>query len=184
MDLPLLGATRIYMKKIIFLSLLFAGLGNLQSQENQLSFFEPLVGKTWSAEGNWGDGSKFKQDITFRYDLGQTLVIADSNGYTNKEQTIYGPRNHGLRKFDAASNTIKFWEFDVFGGVTEGTVTAKGKDIVYTYAYGESLVTDYWEFVDDNTYNFIVGSYENGEWKQKYLSTQFTTPKTSEPKHD
>ncbi|MCL6266175.1 hypothetical protein [Flagellimonas myxillae] len=171
------------MKTITFLSLLFAGLFHLQAQE-PLSIFQPLMGKTWSAEGSWGNGQKFKQDIIFWFDLNQKLVIVESNGYTNMEQTTYGPRNHGIRQYDEASKTIKFWEFDVFGGVTEGTVIAKGKDIIYTYAYGETVVTDYWEFVDDNTYNFIVGSYENGEWKQKYLSTQFTTPKTSEPKHD
>ncbi|WP_422351292.1 hypothetical protein [Flagellimonas sp.] len=171
------------MKKILVLSLLLAGFLNAQAQE-PLSVFEPLMGKTWSAEGNWGDGSKFKQDINFRYDLNKKLVIAESNGYTNREQTTYGPRNHGIRQYDEASKTIKFWEFDVFGGVTEGTVIANGKDIIYTYAYGESLVTDYWEYIDDHTYNFIVGSYENGEWKQKYLSTQFTTAKATEPKQD
>ena len=68
---------------------------------------------------------------------------------------------------------MRFWEFDVFGGVTEGTVEFEDKDIVYTYKYGESIVTDYWQYVDENTYNFTVGSRENGEWKQKYLETKF-----------
>ncbi len=163
------------------LSLLFAGLLHLQGQENQLSMFDPFIGKTWSAEGNWGDGSAFKQDITFRYDLNRSLVVAEANGHTNEERTTYGPRNHGLRKYDAQTGTVKFWEFDVFGGVTEGTLVSKGKDLIYTYAYGESVVTDYWEYEDDYTYNLTIGSYENGEWKKKYLSTQFTTPKGSEP---
>ncbi|WP_431123850.1 VOC family protein [Flagellimonas flava] len=167
------------MKKITILSLLFAGLLHLQAQDNPLSMFDPLIGKTWSAEGNWGDGSVFKQDITYRYDINNVLVIAEADGHTNQERTTYGPRNHGIRKYDKGSGTIKFWEFDVFGGVTEGTVIAKGKDIIYTYAYGESAVTDYWEYVDDHTYNLTVGSYEDGEWKQKYLKTQFkAAPKT------
>lgn len=146
-------------------------------QQNKLSLFDNLIGKTWKAEGKWGDGSKFKQEIEFKYSLDSTLIVTEALGFTNKEQTVYGPRNHGIRKFDEQSNTIKFWEFDVFGGVTEGTVKSKGRDIIYTYAYGESTVTDYWQYVDAHTYDFIVGDFENGQWKQKYLSTQFTTAK-------
>ncbi len=148
-----------------------------QAQQSKLVLFDNLIGKTWKAEGNWGDGSKFKQEIKFQYSLDSTLVITNALGYTNKEQTTYGPRNHGVRSFDAESNTIKFWEFDIFGGVTEGTVKNVGKDIVYIYAYGESTVTDYWQYVDAYTYNFTIGDFENGLWKQKYLTTQFTAPK-------
>lgn len=146
-------------------------------QQDKLSLFDNLIGKTWKAQGSWGDGSKFKQEIEFKYSLDSTLIVTEALGFTNKEQTVYGPRNHGIRKFDEQSNTIKFWEFDVFGGVTEGTVKSVGKDIVYTYVYGESTVTDYWQYVNAHTYNFTVGDFENGQWKQKYLSTQFTAAK-------
>ena len=147
-------------------------------QDAKLSIFDNLVSKTWKAEGKWGDGSKFVQEITFSYDLDKKIVIAESVGFVDKAQTKLGPRNHGIRQFDTATNTIKFWEFDVFGGLTKGTVFAEGKNIVYQYKYGNSVVTDMWEYVDDSTYNFKVGSYENGEWKQVYLSTQFVELKT------
>ncbi|RDY62066.1 hypothetical protein DX873_06430 [Flagellimonas nanhaiensis] len=107
------------------------------------------------------------------------LVTAKSKGFTDREQTIYGPRNHGIRKYDSRTNSIKFWEFDIFGGTTEGTVKSKGKDIIYTYSYGESVVTDYWAYVDDHTYDFTVGSYEDGEWKQTYITTQFKAEKNN-----
>ena len=143
------------------------------SQKSELSIFDNLVGKTWAAEGNWGDGSKFKQEVRFRFGLNKTLVIANSKGFVDKEQTKIGMRNHGIRQFDKASNTINFWEYDVFGGRTEGTVYAEGKNIIYQYSYGETVVTDMWEYVDDTTYNFIVGSYANGKWQQTFLKTQF-----------
>ena len=160
---------------------MIAGLLCLQNyaQENRLSVFDNLIGKTWKAEGNWGDGSQFKQETTFRYSLDSTLVIAESKGFTNREQTEYGPRNHGIRKFDAQSNGIKFWEFDIFGGTTEGVVKIRDKDIVYTYSYGASTVTDYWEYVDENTYNFTVGSFKEGVWEQTYLKTQFISQQDS-----
>ncbi|MEO9511558.1 MAG: VOC family protein [Flavobacteriaceae bacterium] len=168
------------MKKYLLL-LVLPLFAHVNAQQDHLALFKNLVGKKWIAEGAWGDGTKFKQEIEFEYRLNGTLVFANSKGFTNKEQTAYGPRNHGIRKFDADTNTIKFWEFDVFGGVTEGTVQSNGKNIIYTYAYGESVLTDYWEYVDDNTYNFTVGAYENGIWQQKHLSTQFSAPKINSP---
>lgn len=150
----------------------------LKAQQRALSVFEPLMGRTWEANGTWGDGTNFKQEIAFEYSLDSTLVITQSKGFTNQEQSRYGHRNHGIRKLDNASNTIVFWEFDVFGGVTQGKVTCEGKNIYYQYPYGESVVTDLWEFIDHNTYNFIVGDYSEGEWKQKYLETQFIASKT------
>ncbi|WP_128755271.1 hypothetical protein [Aquimarina sediminis] len=146
-------------------------------QDSKLSLFDNLVGKIWKAEGNWGDGSKFKQEIRLRYSLDSTVVVVNSIGFINKEQTELGERNHGIRQFDAKSDSIKFWEFDVFGGRTEGVVLSEGNNILYQYQYGESYVTDMWQYVDDSTYNFKVGNYENGTWKQVYLSTQFKATK-------
>ncbi len=148
------------------------------AQESDLSVFKPFTGKTWKAEGNWGDGTKFKQEIEFKFDLDSTIVITKSNGFTNKEQTKYGPRNHGVRKYDDTTKTILFWEFDVFGGVTEGIVKINGKNLIYQYEYGDSVVTDMWEYIDDNTYTFKVGNYQEGQWKQVYLETQFKVSNT------
>ena len=139
--------------------------------------FDNLVGKSWKASGNWGDGNKFNQEIKFDYSLDSTIVIAKSIGFINKEQTKLGLRNHGIRQYDKITKSIKFWEFDVFGELTKGSVFSEGKNIVYQYTYGTSTITDMWEYVDDSTYNLIVGTYENGEWKQVYLSTKFKKTK-------
>jgi catechol 2,3-dioxygenase-like lactoylglutathione lyase family enzyme len=145
----------------------------INAQENtKLSGFNNLIGKTWKAEGLWGDGSKFKQEITLKYALDSTIIITNSKGFINPEQTEYGNRNHGIRKYDATGKII-FWEFDVFGGVTKGTVKLEDKNILYEYEYGDSKVTDIWEYVDENTYNFKVGNYSDGKWSQVYLETQF-----------
>ncbi|MCD2258488.1 hypothetical protein [Psychroserpens luteolus] len=147
-------------------------------QDKDLSIFENLVDKTWSAEGQWeNNGPKFKQDVHFSFDLERSVVIAKSKGFVNKEQTEFGDRNHGVRHYDKTTNTIKFWEFDVFGNVTKGKVLAEGKNIIYQYQYGESIITDMWEYVDDSTYNFKVGSYYNGTWEQVYLNTVFKEQK-------
>lgn len=159
------------MKKILWLILLLPSL--LMSQENPLDIFKPLENYTWSAEGKWGDGSKFKQDINFEFSLDNKLVKVESMGFTDKEQTKYGLRNHGIRQYDPKINQIRFWEFDVFGGLTEGIVEADGKNIISKYNYGGTFVTEMWIYKDENSYNFIVGIYDEGEWKQKFLDTEF-----------
>ncbi|WP_350286082.1 VOC family protein [uncultured Croceitalea sp.] len=129
--------------------------------------------KTWYAEGNWGDGSKFKQEITFKYGLDSTVVFTEAKGFADRQQTKYGDRNHGIRRFDVADGKLHFWEFDVFGGLTQGEVTFNDKNIIYTYNYQGAAVTDAWEYVNANTYNFKVGNWSDGKWNQIYLETQF-----------
>ncbi len=157
-------------------SLLFVLIGlsySLNAQKSPLTAFEPFMGKTWKAEGAWGDGSVFKQETSFRYSLDSTVVIAKSLGFTNREQTSYGLRNYGIRQYDSATSTFKFWEFDTFGGLTTGQVVISGKNILYQYQYGGTALTDMWEYVNDSTYVFKVGNYEKGQWKQIFLETQF-----------
>lgn len=155
-----------------FLFLMFLPLLSF-GQENPLSIFKPLEPYIWQAEGQWGDGSTFKQEIHFEFALNDNLVTVTSLGFTNAEQTEYGPRNHGVRQFDPASNSIRFWEFDVFGGITEGQVEGIDKNIVYTYSYQGTALTEMWIHKEETTYEFIVGVYDEGEWKQKFLVTEF-----------
>ena len=160
------------MKNITFIVILLISIMTY-GQESQLSIFDNLVGKTWKAEGNWANGSKFKQKIKINYSLDSTIIIVNSVGFVDKEQTKLGLRNHGIRQFDKQTKKIKFWEFDVFGGLTKGIVFSEGKNIIYQYNYGDLTVTDMWEYVDELTYNFKVGDYKDGVWKQIYLNTQF-----------
>ena len=159
-------------KYLILFFLLF--IPNNEKQEiNKFDAFENLIGKTWIAEGHWADQSKFKQEIRFEYNLNKSIIICKSKGFTNAEQTEYGARNHGIRQFDSELGKIRFWEFDVFGSLTEGTVDFEGKNIIYQYQYHGSNITDMWEYVNDSLYNFKVGVYNHGTWEQVFLSSQF-----------
>ncbi|MDA0197089.1 MAG: hypothetical protein O2887_19275 [Bacteroidetes bacterium] len=163
--------SREIMKKLIVLFFLIP-MG-LFAQENPLSIFKPLENYIWNAEGKWGDETLFKQEISLEFSLQDKIVKVDSKGFTNMEQTQFGLRNHGIRQYDVNVKKIRFWEFDVFGNITEGTVEKNGKDIIYKYDYGGTFVTEMWKYIDKLTYDFIVGVYENGEWKQKFLETKF-----------
>ncbi len=161
--------------KRIFITVVFVySFTIVQGQRNPLEVFKPFIGKTWKASGKWGDGKPFIQELTFKYSLAGNIVIVESQGFVDQKLSKIGHRNHGVRKFDPVTGSIKFWEFDIFGGLTEGNVVIEGKNILYRYPYGESMVTDMWEYVDENTYNFKIGSYIKGKWDQVYLETKFS----------
>ncbi len=143
------------------------------SQKSELLSFNNLVGKTWRAEGEWGDGTKFIQEIRFEYSLDSTLIITNTRGPIDKNSNNLSPRSHGIRQYDKNTNSINFWEFDRSGVVTKGTVFFDGNSIYYQYLYNETILTDMWEYVNNSTYIFKVGKYKEGIWIQTYLNTQF-----------
>lgn len=159
------------MKHILLFVILFPLV--VLGQDSHFKNFENLINKTWKAEGTWNNGTKFIQEISFKYDLQESIIISNSKGFIDNEQTKIGNRNHGVRTWDQTTSSINFWEFDVFGGVTKGTVYFEGKNIIYTYDYSGVIVTDMWEYFDDSTYKFTVGIYNEEGWKQVFLETEF-----------
>ncbi|RMH60837.1 MAG: hypothetical protein D6677_13000 [Calditrichaeota bacterium] len=159
------------MKKLIFSVLIIPLLA--MSQENRLAVFKPLVGKTWRAEGKWSNGRPFIQEKTFEYGLDSTIVLVNTTGFVDREKGLLGKRNFGIRQYDKHTDTIKFWEFDVFGGLSTGTVQAEGKNLIYQYAYGDKTITNMWIRVNDTTWLFKVGIRQNGKWEKLYLETRF-----------
>lgn len=156
----------------IFLALIFSWT-LLQGQNKVTELFAPLLGHSWKASGQWGDGSPFYQEIRFESNLEGQMVMAYSNGYVDKDQSVIGQRNIGLRRWDSAQGKFLFWEYDVFGGLTTGTITAIDKSIQYHYSYGELELTDQWKYIDDNTYGFKVGQWDGKKWTATYLDTTF-----------
>lgn len=146
----------------------------LKAQDNSLEIFKPLENHIWYAEGEWGDGSLFKQEIKVEFTLSRKLVKVQTFSFVNEEQTEYGLRNEGIRQFDEKLNLIKFWEFDVYGNLTEGTVRSEEKNLIYQYNNGDgTIITEMWIYKDSETYDFIIGVYEDGLWKQVFLVTEF-----------
>lgn len=161
------------MKLVASLLILCTSSMTISAQSNPLEAFAQLNGTSWRAEGAWSNGQKFKQEATFEMVLADKTVKVTSKGFTNQEQTEYGIRNIGYRQYDAPTGVIRFWEFDVFGGVTEGEVMINDRDIWYKYQYGESVVTDAWEYIDDFTFKYTVGEHNSQKWTAVYLETEF-----------
>lgn len=163
---------------IILLVLTFSAFAKAQDLDINLSPFENLIGGTWKIDTEWGDGTAFKQEITYTWSLSGKIISSKTIGNISKTGYEQGLRNEGVRVWSSADSTLKFWEFDVFGGVTQGKVLVKGKNHYYQYEYetgdGVMTLTDGWEFVSNDEYTYSVGVFKDGKWSQKYLSGSIT----------
>jgi hypothetical protein len=92
--------------KILLIIILFPFISI--GQKLELSNFENLIGKTWKAEGNWGDGSKFIQKIACNYSLDSTLIITKTKEQIDNKSSQVSPRSYGFRQYDKKSNTLNF----------------------------------------------------------------------------
>lgn len=170
----------IIMKLLPILLLAFVTLNTATIQDGKapLQAFENLVGGTWEGKGAWEGGTPFNQHITFEWGLAGKMIRVKTYGNIRREGNEFGLRNEGVRMWSAETDTVKFWEFDIFGGVTEGIVDTDGDNIYYHYQYdagdGPVGLTDAWMYQDENTYHYIVGVYQDEKWKQIYLSTTMT----------
>ena len=69
------------MKNLIILFFLIP-IG-LKAQDNPLTIFKSLENYIWIAEGKWGDGSTFKQEINLEFSLDNKIVKVESMGFIN-----------------------------------------------------------------------------------------------------
>ena len=64
--------------KLFLPALIFGIVSTFCFSQDDLVIFEHLTSKTWMAEGEWGDGSLFKQESKFSFALDSTLVLVKS----------------------------------------------------------------------------------------------------------
>lgn len=177
--LPFGKTKRMYVRLLSIASLLACSISLLSGQSNStqgdaFAAFAPLLNHTWHANGNWGNGQAFKQEITFFSDLENSIIRAEAKGFTDKARTQWGKRNHGVRHWNPANQRMEFYEFDALGGLTTGYLSFRHDSIYYHYTYDGATLTDAWEPSDDGDYTFTVGVYTDTEWKEVYLSTKFS----------
>jgi len=163
------------MVRIFLIAFLTSITISVSAQQDLMKVFKHMMNKTWKIEGSWGGAMEFKQEVSFKASLEGNLVIAETMGFVDQNQTKWGSRNHGIRRYDAEANKIKFYEYDVFGGLTEGQVELKGKDLIYVYEYGGQKICDKWEFVNENEYKYIVGTCNNNVFLEVLMEGKATS---------
>lgn len=152
---------------------LFLTLGSQLFAQDSLSGFDNLVNKTWKTDTHWENKNAFYQEISFEYALNGSLVLTKTKGHINKEQTIIGDRNFGVRQYDQTKKAIYFVEYDIYGGKTEGYISVEGKNLTYTYLYNNEELTEKWIYLNPTTYIYKIGVWKDNNWEKLYLETRF-----------
>ena len=160
------------LSKIIIVFFFFATMINAQL-ENPMILLRNLIG-SWKIEGKWQNGDNFSQSITNEWGLGQKIIKTQTYGVINLKDGTRGLRNEGVRAYDPESKEIKFWEFDIFGGITKGKILTRDNISVFEYSYktsnGKFELRDVWERISPDEYKYIVIQKKNDEWKTGMLS--------------
>lgn len=163
-------------KLILFIAALAIGVV-ANAQGNKKAVYDAmanLVGGEWNVNGAGVDGSPFNQQVTFEWGAGQAFFTSTTKGIVNKDTKATGVLSHGVRAWDKTTNSMKFWEFDTFGDITEGSVVIDGNDIYFIYEYQGKIVTDAWVQKNKNTYEYIVGVRSGGKWTDVFINGGIT----------
>lgn len=148
-----------------------------QNPSSPLQGLENLIGGKWVSRGKWANGSEYHQEIRHEWALSKKLITVKTYDFIDSKQFDESMRNYGVRAWDEQKMQLVFHEFNVFGGIVSGTITTNGKDIFYSYEYiingKPEIVTDAWIYKDDNTYDFKIGIYKNGNWEKVFMSSVF-----------
>jgi hypothetical protein len=99
--------------------------------------------------------------------------------FTTPDSLIVHSVIGGVKAWDKSTGKMKFWEFDVFGGITTGEVLFDNGTIYHVYDYTDSkgnIVTlaDIWIPIDKDTYTFKVCSYKDGKAGPGYMAVTYT----------
>ena len=160
---------------LLILTLFLTLSKHVIAQDNPLEKLSNLVGGKWVIDTQWENGGKFRQEYIYEWGLNEKIIKVKTFGTVNMETGEFGLRNEGIRTYDKRENKIKFWEFDVFGGMITGEVRIEENDIHFNYLYpvgGEiKEMVDLWEYVDVNKYRYKVRMKAGDKFKE-LLSTE------------
>lgn len=131
------------------------------------AFLAELVDHRCEIREAWPNGQPFRLDKEFAFRLEGRIVTVDS--FIVDEEGRRSPRNHGIRTYPQDAEDARFWEFDYLGNVTEGPVWVEATTLYYEYAYDGQTLRDSWSPAGDDTYDFKVRVWENGDWGATYM---------------
>ena len=147
------------------------------TKEEAYRAYANLVGK-WETKGKWANGSDFHQEIVVETELTENIFIVKTHDYVDSKQFDNARRNYGIRAWDKDEQKMKFWEFDVFGGIISGEVIIDGLDMYHVYEYqmkdgSKQTLADAWIFVDKDTYAYKICAFEGGKAGKEYMSATY-----------
>lgn len=147
------------------------------NDENWIDHLKPLIGHTWVVNTQWANGQSFHQEVQYEPVLNNTIIKMHTWGSINQQTGEFGLRNEGIIARDAKSGKVRFWQFDIFGGITEGTFISKKDKIIFKYGYeikGKPVkMRDVWERQNDHTWKYSVVQLKDEQVEKEYLNSVF-----------
>ncbi len=162
-------------KKLIASTFILATI-SVFAQENSINAFETLADAKWVSEGIQLGGFEGRTVYEMKWDLNKKIVRVNSFS-TDPKTKEFGFRAVGVRVYNKENGRLEFYEFDKFGGITQGTILIDGQNLHFEYEYNGAFLRDSWIYVNGDKFKFIVGTWEDGKWSQKFHETTFVKAK-------
>ena len=171
--------------KIILIMLLMTAItlsqtneGTVLTKEETYKIYANLVGGKWDTKGKWQSGAEYHQELIVDMELTKNIFTVKTYDHIDSKQFDNSQRNYGIRTWDSKEQKMKFWEFDVFGGITTGEVFIDNNNIYHIYQYpdnkgGMITLADAWIYVDIDTYSFKVCEYTDGKPGKEYMTSTY-----------
>lgn len=144
----------------------------LTKEETYKVYFN-FIGGTWETKGKWQNGTEYHQEIVVEMELTKNIFTVKTRDYIDSKKFDNSQRNYGIRAWDKNEQKMKFWEFDVFGGITEGEIKIDGQNIYHIYHYHNKTLADAWIYVDKDTYTYKVCEFANGKLGKEYMVSTY-----------
>jgi len=146
------------------------------TREEAYKVYANFVGGKWETKGKWSGGADFHQEVIVETELTKNIFTVRTRDYIDSNEFDGSQRNYGIRAWDKKEQKMKFWEFDVFGGIITGDVIIDGNNIYLVYEYPDKngvtkTLADVWIYVDKDTYVYKVCDFDNGKPGKEYMSS-------------
>lgn len=154
--------------KLFFLAFALLTCATLQGQnasaKRQAAYdaYAVLVGGTWEIDAYFIEGDRLQQRFEVSYS--EEKAFFETRTYHLADDGSYVLKSKGVRAWDNASQSFRFWEFGLDGSIVEGTIVLQGQNILHIYEYEGQILTDLYSFERDGLYEIIVGQKEGDSW--------------------
>jgi hypothetical protein len=166
--------------KTILITLLVSAMAFSQTaqdppmtKEETYKIYANLLGGKWETKGTWEIGAAYHQEKIVEMELTKKIFTVKTYDYIDSKKFDNSQRNYGIRAWDSKEQKMKFWEFDVFGGITTGEVLIDNNDIYHIYEYHDKTLVDAWIYVDKDTYTLKICEYNDGKFGKEYMTSTY-----------
>ena len=147
--------------KIIFLSAVFISLTLTAQEDNPLNKLAFLAESDWAETGTWlRSGKEFNQKMKGEWGLNKKIIKLKIDGVVNMETGERGLRNEGIFAYDSFNQQLKYYVFDVYGGLAESDVVFEEDKIHIKYQVPlQGKLTDFrdtWTRIDEDSFDYEI----------------------------